>query len=59
MEFDSKGQDNLGALEPLESYASIESSTAEQKASWEAKGFEAVSNGEVAALVLAGGAGTR
>ena len=38
MEFDSKGQDNLGALEPLESYASIESSTAEQKASWQAKG---------------------
>merc|ERR1712028_176397 len=59
MEFDAGGQDDLGELEPLDSYGSTPDASAEQKSNWQKTGLDAISRGEVCALVLAGGAGTR
>jgi UDP-N-acetylglucosamine/UDP-N-acetylgalactosamine diphosphorylase len=59
MAFDAKGQSDLGKLEPLDSYDSIESSSAKQKKQWTDRGYDSISRGECAALVLAGGAGSR
>ena len=59
MEFDAHGQDRLGKLEPLDSYDSIQDASPQSRSEWESAGFQAVSRGECAALVLAGGAGTR
>merc|ERR1711865_84723 len=59
MEFDAGGQDDLGELEPLDSYGSTPDASAEQKSSWQKTGLDAISRGEVCAPVLAGGAGTR
>jgi UDP-N-acetylglucosamine/UDP-N-acetylgalactosamine diphosphorylase len=59
MEFDAKGQADLGKLEPLDTYDSIENSTPAQKKKWTDAGYQSISKGECAALVLAGGAGSR
>jgi UDP-N-acetylglucosamine/UDP-N-acetylgalactosamine diphosphorylase len=59
MKFDNAGQANLGKLEPLDSYDSIQDATAEQRTQWEKAGYAAIGQGKCAALVLAGGAGTR
>jgi UDP-N-acetylglucosamine/UDP-N-acetylgalactosamine diphosphorylase len=59
MAFDAAGQANLGKLEPLDSYDSIQDATPKQRNQWESAGFDAISKGQCAALVLAGGAGTR
>jgi UDP-N-acetylglucosamine/UDP-N-acetylgalactosamine diphosphorylase len=59
MEFDGKGQSNLGQLQPLDTYASIADASEQQKKTWGDLGFAAIAKGEVAALVLAGGAGSR
>ncbi|KAJ8571778.1 hypothetical protein ON010_g5052 [Phytophthora cinnamomi] len=48
-----------GAIEPLESYDLLEQCSAEDKRRWVELGLEAVSRGQVCALVLSGGQGTR
>ncbi|GMF46249.1 unnamed protein product [Phytophthora fragariaefolia] len=48
-----------GAIEPLESYDLLEQCSAELKQRWAQLGLEAVSRGQVCALVLSGGQGTR
>jgi len=59
MEFDAHGQEGQGKLEPLDSYASLADASAEDGEAWQSAGLKAIAAGEVAALVLAGGAGTR
>jgi len=59
MEFDAHGQDQLGKLDPLDSYDSIETSSPAVQQGWQSAGLESIAAGECAALVLAGGAGTR
>jgi UDP-N-acetylglucosamine/UDP-N-acetylgalactosamine diphosphorylase len=59
MEFDGKGQSDLGQLQPLDTYASIADASEQQEKTWGDLGFAAIAKGEVAALVLAGGAGPR
>lgn len=59
MKFDAAGQANLGKLDALDSYDSIQDSTQANLEQWENTGFQCISKGQVAALVLAGGAGTR
>jgi len=46
-------------LEPMEDVTKLATATAEDKARWFKRGLEAVAGGEVAALVLAGGQGSR
>lgn len=46
-------------IEPLEQYDLLEECSSENKAKWLALGLEAISKGQVAALVLSGGQGTR
>ncbi|KAG6623213.1 UDP-N-acetylhexosamine pyrophosphorylase [Phytophthora cinnamomi] len=48
-----------GAIESLESYDLLEQCSAEDKRRWVELGLEAVSRGQVCALVLSGGQGTR
>lgn len=48
-----------GTIEPLESYDLLEQCSAEDKQRWVELGLEAVSRGQVCALVLSGGQGTR
>jgi UDP-N-acetylglucosamine/UDP-N-acetylgalactosamine diphosphorylase len=48
-----------GELEPLDKADSVAESSAETLGEWSKAGMEAVSRGEVAALVLSGGQGTR
>lgn len=59
MEFDSKGQGDLGALEPLDSYDSMVDASEADRTAWQAAGLKAIAAGELAACVLSGGAGTR
>ncbi|KAL7683779.1 putative UDPGP family, nucleotide-diphospho-sugar transferase [Plasmopara halstedii] len=46
-------------IEPLESYDLLEECSIEEKQRWEDRGFEAISQGQLCALVLSGGQGTR
>ncbi|KAE8889079.1 UDP-N-acetylhexosamine pyrophosphorylase-like protein 1 [Phytophthora fragariae] len=48
-----------GTIEPLESYDLLEQCSAEDKRRWVELGLEAVSRGQVCALVMGGGQGTR
>uniref|UniRef100_A0AAV1T219 UDP-N-acetylglucosamine diphosphorylase n=1 Tax=Peronospora matthiolae TaxID=2874970 RepID=A0AAV1T219_9STRA len=48
-----------GSIEPLEDYDLLEQCSAEDKQRWKNLGFEAISQGQVCALVLSGGQGTR
>lgn len=47
------------ALEPLEQYDLLEMCAPEDRAAWHTRGLKAISGGEVAAVVLSGGQGTR
>lgn len=47
------------AIEPVNDADQLEACSAEQRAQWQALGLEAVARGEVCALVLGGGQGTR
>ncbi|ETW01652.1 hypothetical protein H310_06277 [Aphanomyces invadans] len=56
----SDGVDTTGALAPLsEEVASLADSSAADKDKWTHVGMDAIRNGQVAALVLSGGQGTR
>lgn len=46
-------------MEPIESFVSLDSATAEVKEAWYAAGLKAVSEGKIAVVVLSGGQGTR
>jgi UDP-N-acetylglucosamine pyrophosphorylase/protein-arginine kinase len=61
MDYDTKAQagGDQGTIEPLDSFASVESATREQKDNWTKAGMDALAAGEVALLVLSGGQGTR
>ena len=48
-----------GALEPLDKADSVADTPAETLSAWSTAGMEAIGRGEVAALVLSGGQGTR
>ncbi|GMF09831.1 unnamed protein product [Phytophthora lilii] len=48
-----------GTIEPLDSYDLLEQCSAEDKQRWVDRGLEAISKGQVCALVLSGGQGTR
>ncbi|KAF0697817.1 Aste57867_11532 [Aphanomyces stellatus] len=47
------------AIEPLDAFDSVLTSTPDTIAKWRALGYEAINRGEVAAMILAGGQGTR
>lgn len=55
----SGGEGEKETIEPLEQYDLLEECSSEDKAKWLALGLEAISKGQVAALVLSGGQGTR
>lgn len=56
---EQKSLDDLLEPVPSESFGSVSRSSKEQLALYRKSGLEAISNGEVAALLLAGGQGTR
>ncbi|RHY58064.1 hypothetical protein DYB38_001628 [Aphanomyces astaci] len=47
------------SIEPLDEFDSLLTSTPETIAAWRALGYDAINRGEVAAMILAGGQGTR
>ncbi|ETV71041.1 hypothetical protein H257_13468 [Aphanomyces astaci] len=47
------------SIEPLDEFDSVLTSTPETIAAWRALGYDAINRGEVAAMILAGGQGTR
>jgi len=59
MEFDKHGQEGQGKLEPLDSYDVLADAPAASRELWQSTGLKAIAEGQVAACVLSGGAGTR
>ncbi|TYZ65230.1 hypothetical protein PybrP1_012326 [[Pythium] brassicae (nom. inval.)] len=53
------GEHEQAALEPLEQFDLLETCAPADRAAWHARGLKAISCGHVAAIVLAGGQGTR
>jgi len=49
----------LGEIEPLADFDSLARTSIETKMQWKDQGLQAIANGEVCALVLSGGQGTR
>ncbi|KAH9081341.1 hypothetical protein LEN26_021361 [Aphanomyces euteiches] len=59
--FDSGAKSSLTncSIEPLDQFDSVLTSSPEVISKWRALGFDAINRGEVAAMILAGGQGTR
>jgi UDP-N-acetylglucosamine/UDP-N-acetylgalactosamine diphosphorylase len=58
LEDDAKGPD-MGSIEPLASSTKLSDASKEDTDKWYAAGLDAIAKGEVAAMVLSGGQGTR